>query len=107
MRCPACKAENDKGPLCRRCKTDLSLLFQLEDRRSRLLAEARADLHAGRAAHAVAMAAEADDLRTDEESRRLLAVARLLGRDFAGAWECYRAIQASRNERDGVAANGA
>ena len=34
MQCPVCKADNAQGPLCRRCKADLSLLFRLEARRA-------------------------------------------------------------------------
>ena len=30
MICPCCKANNDSGPACRRCKADLSLLFAFE-----------------------------------------------------------------------------
>jgi hypothetical protein len=29
-------------------------------------------------------------LRSDEESQRMMAAARLLIRDFAGAWRCYQ-----------------
>jgi hypothetical protein len=107
MQCPACKADNNQGPQCRRCKTDLSLLFRLEEQRARLLAEARADLAAGRCHEAAERAAEADGLHSADDSRRLAAVAYLLTRDFAAAWGSYRAIQAGRSERDGVAANGA
>jgi hypothetical protein len=90
MRCPVCKAENTQGPTCRRCKADLSLLFQLEDQRARTLAEARRLLSAGRADQAEERAEEADWQRCDEESRRMLALTRLLARDFAGAWALIR-----------------
>jgi hypothetical protein len=93
MRCPACKAENVQGPNCRRCKADLSLLFQLEEQRAQALAKARGLLAAGRIRHADALAEEADWLRSDEESRRLRAVLRLVRRDFAGAWEGYRLLR--------------
>ena len=33
MKCPVCRAENDQGPQCRRCKADLALLFTLADQR--------------------------------------------------------------------------
>jgi hypothetical protein len=93
MRCPVCKAENSQGPACRRCKADLSLLFALEGRRGRTLAEARAALAEGRWPEAHARAELADHLRSDEESLRLLAVAALLDRDFHQAWRCYRAAK--------------
>jgi hypothetical protein len=90
MRCPVCKADVTQGPQCRRCRADLSLLFGLERQRGRLLALARHRLAEGRYAEAARLAGEADAVQSDGESRRLLAVARLLGRDFAGAWEAYR-----------------
>src|ERR1041385_8260423 len=101
MRCPVCKAENNQGPQCRRCKADLSLLFALEEQRGRELDAARRSLAEGRWSRAEAHAAEANWLRRDEESLRLLAVARLFRRDFAGAWRCYRELRG-----EGAAAPG-
>ena len=92
MRCPVCRAENAAGPLCRRCKADLSLLFALEEERAGQLAGARRDLVEGRWRQAHARAERADHLRSDAESRRVLAVAALLDRDFHQAWRCYRAV---------------
>src|SRR3954463_2163405 len=90
MRCPVCKADNAQGPQCRPCKADLTPLFDLEDARRARLDAAREHLAQGRLPEALAAAAEAGCLRRDTESQRLLAVARLLNRVFAGAWECYR-----------------
>jgi hypothetical protein len=102
MRCPVCKAENDKGPQCRRCKADLAPLFALEEERGRLLAAARHALTRGEPQEAVRQAAEADWLRRGDDSRRLLAVAHLLNRDFAAAWECYRSGAAGvQGQREG------
>ncbi len=92
IRCPACKAENVQGPACRRCRADLSLLFALEERRAWTLAEARRLLAAGRTDEADALAEEADWMRSDAESRRMLAMTRLMRRDFAGAWARYRML---------------
>lgn len=94
MRCPVCKAENTQGPTCRRCKADLSLLFQLEDQRARTLAEAGRLLAAGRTEEADALAEEADWMRGDEESRRMLALTRLMRRDYAGAFALHPAAGA-------------
>jgi methylphosphotriester-DNA--protein-cysteine methyltransferase len=91
LRCPVCKAENAQGQTCRRCKADLSLLFQLEEQRTRTLAEARRRLAAGRPDEADALAEEADRMRSDAESRRLRAMTRLMRREFAGAWAMYLA----------------
>jgi len=85
MRCPVCRADNAEGPLCRRCKADLSLLFEVEQRRDGFLAEARRHLHAGNYAEAVPVALRAEKIRGDRESRRLVAVASLLARNFEQA----------------------
>jgi hypothetical protein len=92
MRCPVCKADNPQGPLCRRCKADLELLFTLEQQRARLLASARAAVAGHCWSAAGAEATVADWLRSDAESLRLRAVVHLLERDFARAWECYRLV---------------
>ncbi len=92
IRCPLCKAENAEGAACRRCKADLSLLFRLEQQRAWTMAEIRRLLAAGRMAEAFSQALMAKWMRSDAESERLFALARLLKRDFAGAWRCYRTL---------------
>jgi hypothetical protein len=96
MRCPVCKAENVQGPHCRRCKADLSLLFDLEDQRRLALAQARLCLLHGRWLDAAHHAERADWMRSDEESRRLEATSHLLRRDFTAAWESYQRWRGSR-----------
>jgi hypothetical protein len=98
MRCPVCKADNSQGPLCRRCKADLGLLFQLEAERAAALAAARQHLAEGAFGQAVQLAERADGLRRDDESRRLLAAACLMQRDFVRAWALFQ------EGRGGVAA---
>jgi len=90
MRCPACRAAVEQGPDCRRCRADLSLLFALEEHRARLLADARTAAARGQAETAVALASKADGLRSDAESRQLLALGHLLRRDFARALHYYQ-----------------
>ena len=85
LRCPVCKADNTQGPLCRRCKADLSLLFALEEQRRQALADARRAAAAGDWDSLLRWAERADTLRRDDESKRLLAVAHLLHRHFAEA----------------------
>jgi len=87
MRCPVCRAENDTGPECRRCKADLSLLFALDKQRRGVLDLACQCLKRGEWARAQALAEGADTLRRDEESQRLVAVSYLLQGDFRRAWE--------------------
>jgi hypothetical protein len=90
MLCPVCKAANTGGPQCRRCRADLSLLFAVEDRRRRLLAEARQALQHGDWRGAVRRADASERLHASAEARQLRAVGYLLGRDFARAWDVYR-----------------
>jgi hypothetical protein len=99
IRCPACRADNAGGPSCRRCKADLSLLFALEARREALLGQARLEGAAARWQEALATAAEADALRQDGASLRLVAVAALMCRDFHQAWRCYLGCKAAPAER--------
>ena len=94
MQCPVCRADNEEGPQCRRCRADLSLLFCLQVRRERVLEQARQALAEGNLGQALSRAAEADGWRRDDESRQLLALVHLLGRDFAGAWVWYSLLRA-------------
>lgn len=96
MICPVCKARNDQGPQCRRCKADLSLLFALDDRRQLLLTEARRHFAAGRWDEALAGARAADALRHGTDARQLEAVCHLLRGDHGRALACHAA--ASRAE---------
>lgn len=96
MRCPVCKADNPQGPQCRRCKADLSLLFALEEQRRGILAEARNCLHRGEWQATAEHAETANWLRGDEDAQQLAAVAHLLRRDFASAWQCYQNWRANR-----------
>lgn len=89
--CPCCRATNDRGPACRRCKADLSMLFALAARRESLLAAARARLAGGEPAAALEAIAEAEAIRDGAEVRRLRAAAGLLNRDFTAALAWYSA----------------
>jgi hypothetical protein len=93
MRCPVCRAENNVEPQCRRCRADLSLLFAVAAGRSRLRQEAARRAAAGAWGEAARLAGQAHGLRHGEDSRRLLAVAHLMQRDFAGAWQIYQESQ--------------
>ncbi len=86
LRCPVCRAENDRGPTCRRCRADLGLLFRLEDQRRGLVERARNELSQGRATEALALLDAAQALRRGDDVRRLRAVAHLLRRDFGRAF---------------------
>jgi hypothetical protein len=90
--CPVCRANNDAGPQCRRCRADVSMLFDLDARRAAVLAEACRDAAQGRWREADAGAREADAMRRDADSQRLRAVCSLMTGDFAAAWSRYRTL---------------
>lgn len=90
MRCPVCRADNDRGPNCRRCRADLESLFALEEQRQRALDAAYRSLAAGESRRACSLAEGARALRDDEEARRLVAISALLRRDFTAAWRAYQ-----------------
>lgn len=91
LRCPVCRAVNEQGPACRRCRADLSLLFQLEDQRRQAVAAAYGAFARREWDAMYALAQGAHALRRDEGTARLLALACLLRRDFPAAWQAYRA----------------
>ncbi|HZU36079.1 MAG TPA: hypothetical protein VFA18_09230 [Gemmataceae bacterium] len=95
MRCPVCKAENAQGPQCRRCRADLSLLFTLETQHQRQLSAARQAVRAGQWEQAETLAGEALAHHSTPEALRLLAVCRLLRRNFMGTLRSYLAQQRS------------
>ena len=89
MRCPVCKATDNRGTQCRRCKADLTLLRRLESARARLLAAALRDAGRGEAQACIRCAQEAHRLVGDDLSLRTLAIGALLRGDFAAAWRGY------------------
>ena len=90
MHCPICRAENDQGPNCRRCRADLESLFVLEKQRLRALEAAYRSLTAGQPRRAFALADGVRALRDDLETRQLSALSALLKRDFAAAFQFYQ-----------------
>lgn len=89
LSCPCCRAANDTGPACRRCKADLSLLFAVADRRGFLVSEARKLAAKGKFAEALRSLEEAAALRAGDDVRRLSAAVRLLAGDYAAALAAY------------------
>jgi hypothetical protein len=92
--CPVCRAANDAGPTCRRCRADLSFVVAVEARRTHALAAARAAAGAGRWDEARARARRARELRRGPDVEQLLAALALAAGDRAAAWTHYRAAQA-------------
>jgi hypothetical protein len=93
LRCPVCRAELTAGPNCRRCKADLTVLFALEEVRTGLLARAAHHVVREEGSEAFRFAEQAHALRADDDSLRLLALGRLLARDYVGALATYGARQ--------------
>ncbi len=88
--CPVCRAANDAGPACRRCRADLTLCFAVERQRNQALAAARHAAATGRWDDALAHAERARELRRGPDAERLLAVLHLQAGRFAAAWRHYR-----------------
>jgi hypothetical protein len=95
MRCPVCRASDNKDPQCRRCKADLTLLWNLERAREQLLAKAARAAAGSDGMASWRYASQAHELQIGADSCKALAVAYLLCRDFAQArrWHA-RAIAA-------------
>jgi Flp pilus assembly protein TadD len=89
LTCPVCRAANDAGPTCRRCRADLALCFAVEDQRNYAVAAARSAAAAGRVSDALAHARRAAELRRGPDADQLLAVLHLLAGDFAAARALY------------------
>lgn len=90
--CPCCKAGNDVGPACRRCKADLSLLFAADAEAADLLARASAALAAGLYAEAEGLAERSAALRRTPDALRARAAARLMAGRFTDALAAYHEL---------------
>ena len=87
--CPCCRASNDAGPACRRCKADLTLLFAVAEQRASLVAEAQSFAAEGKFGEALRSLEEADALRGGDDVRQLRAAVLLAAGDFVAAWAAY------------------
>lgn len=90
--CPCCKAVNEAGPACRRCKADLALLFQLEADRDALLNRARQLAQVADFTNALNALRQVNELRRGDDALRLIAAVKLLARDFTGALAAYHDV---------------
>jgi hypothetical protein len=86
--CPACRAENTER-VCRRCRADLTLLWDLEAQRQRLLADAADALRGRDGARAIELAEGVRRLRDGPDIARLTACAYLVRGQFQRALACY------------------
>jgi hypothetical protein len=92
IRCPVCRADNDTGPTCRRCKADLAPLAELEARRALALDRAARAAALGDGDAVLRHAHAAQQLRAGPDALRWLAQAYLLRRDFLQALTYYRLL---------------
>jgi hypothetical protein len=83
--CPVCRAENDTGPACRRCRADLVPLFELEQRRADTLRSATCAASHGAGDAVLRYAHAAHQMRQGTDAFQCFAVGFLLQRDFARA----------------------
>lgn len=90
--CPACRASNDAGPSCRRCKADLRLACAVERQRAATLAAARITAAQGELERAFALVGHALALRQGADAVRLRAALAVLAGDFAAAWRDHRSL---------------
>jgi hypothetical protein len=82
LRCPTCAASQPYGDVCRRCKSDLTLLHKTLRAADNLYRRALLDLASGEYRAACKAAKECHALRGDPASQRLLAVCAFLVRDW-------------------------
>jgi hypothetical protein len=84
--CPACRAENSDR-ICRRCRADLGLLWDLEIERQRLMADAGDALRRCDWARVIDLSENVRQLRDGPDAARLIACAYLIRGKF------YRALE--------------
>jgi hypothetical protein len=85
LRCPVCRAENASGPVCRRCRADLSLLAAIEARRAFHFDRAHTAIRDGHLFSTQTELTHVAALRTGPDVRRLQACLALLSGDFSAA----------------------
>lgn len=90
LTCPVCRAGNDAGPDCRRCKADLTLCFAVERQRTAALVAAHAAAAQGDLPRAFSHVGRTAALRRGADVQQLRATLALLAGDFAGAWGATR-----------------
>ena len=89
IRCPVCRADTTAGPICRRCKADLSLLIDVEACRARHVSLAQYALTSERFDDALEDLTQAEELRVGSDVKRMKACASLLAGDFSAALNEY------------------
>ena len=96
MNCPVCRAENTER-ICRRCRADIGMLFDLEETRSHLLDQAEEAWRSRNRFAARRFVLDAARLRNGADTDRWLAVANLATRDFKRAFSAWKRLARSDN----------
>ncbi|MDR3638174.1 MAG: hypothetical protein P4L84_30500 [Isosphaeraceae bacterium] len=94
VRCPTCRAVQEWADTCRRCKSDLRLLYAFAAAYERNRHACLEQLRAGNACAAWEAAGRCYAVRPGMESRRLLALAALARGDWVTAAAFARASSA-------------
>jgi hypothetical protein len=92
LSCPVCRAKNDIGPSCRRCRADLSLCFAVERQRECAIVTARRAAAQGDLTAAFAHVARGAQLRAGHDLTKLRAALHVLQGEFAHAWYHVRTL---------------
>lgn len=85
LTCPVCNAGNTTPSTCRRCKADLSLLWEIESQRGKLFGRVRLCVAEQNYPEALATLDEVASLRNGADVDRLAAAIHLLAGDYVGA----------------------
>lgn len=103
MNCPVCNAGQEWSPTCRRCRCDLSLLWQAHVACEAARRRALVALAQGRPADALRDARQAYDFDPSDRAARLLAVCHWLGGNVQQAWHLAVTLPPSDVERTATA----
>jgi hypothetical protein len=87
--CPVCKAENRSPNSCRRCKADLTLLWDLKIHYDNKLAEALDKLRVGELDEAEETLQQVSRIRATPEVTALFAILRAKQHRFHLVWQLY------------------
>jgi hypothetical protein len=85
VRCPTCRLVQEWSDACRRCKSDLRLLYEAAESAERARVRCLKALRAGRRREAFHFAAHYHWLRPTADSRRLMALTAFYCGDWANA----------------------
>src|SRR5262245_38480599 len=98
LNCPLCRAVNEQPPVCRRCKSDLSLCWAVLTQRANHVAAAKTALAKRDLKAAAHHLDEAEIAQQGPDLHRLRALWHLLRRDYESAWREARLVRTLTTE---------